>query len=643
MCGIAGAVGLVDQAVLGGVQRMHERQIHRGPDAEGFWSEAGGPAARSVAFAHRRLAIIDLSEGGRQPMRDPATGNVVCFNGEIYNFQELRPLLEAAGCVFRSASDTEVLLHAYAVWGPGCVERFRGMFAFALWDARRREVFLARDRVGIKPLYLARVRRGEGETVLFASELRALLASGLVSRRLSPSGLATYLWNGFVVGPETMIRDVRELPAGSWLRLADDGRVLAERRYWRLPGAEAAPSTLEALERTLEDAVRLRLLSDVPLGVFLSGGIDSSALAALATRVGTSKIRTFNVAFDEAEYDESSHARQVAQALGTEHHEIRLSQARFRELFEPALGSLDQPTFDGINTYFVSRAVREAGMTVALSGAGGDELFGGYRTFAEVPRAARWSRRLAPLPRALGAAAARALARVLTGPPGEVPPQTRWGKPADVLAARGELVDAYQVSYALFSREFSGELAAFPEPADVRFGLPRERRAALQGALRTRAPLQAVSDLELTCFIGERLLRDTDTTSMAVALEVRVPLLDHVVIETAAGLDTASRYLPLGRKQALRRVGLRGLDPALFERPKSGFVLPLDRWIRDAAHGEVDAALSDRAQCEAAGLRPDAVGRLWRAYRAGAPGLYWSRIWAVFTLLRWTREQGASL
>jgi asparagine synthase (glutamine-hydrolysing) len=643
MCGIAGAVGLVDQAVQAGVQRMHERQRHRGPDADGVWSEAGAPGERTLVFAHRRLAIIDLSEGGRQPMADPATGNVVCFNGEIYNFQELRPPLEQAGCVFRSASDTEVILHAYAVWGPACVERFRGMFAFALWDARRREVFLARDRVGIKPLYLASVERGGARTLLFASELRALLASGLVPARLSPAGLATYLWNGFVVGPGTLVRDVRELPAGSWLRVADDGRVLEERRFWSLPEAQPGASSLEALEHALEDAVRLRLLSDVPLGVFLSGGIDSSALAALATRVGTSKIQTFNVAFDEAEYDESSHARRVAQALGTEHHEIRLSQPRFRELFEPALASLDQPTFDGINTYFVSRAVREAGMTVALSGAGGDELFGGYRSFSEVPRAARWSRRLAAVPAPLAGAVARALARIVTGKPGEVPPQTRWGKAGDALAARGRLVDAYQVSYALFTREFASELAGFAAPADVAFGLPGARRDGLLRRAGAGPALQDVSDLELTFFVGERLLRDTDTTSMAVALEARVPLLDHVVIETAAGLDTETRYRPLGRKQALRRIGLRGLDPALFERPKSGFVLPLDRWIRDAAHGEVDATLSDRAQCEAAGLRPDAVGRLWRAYRAGAPGLYWSRVWALFTLLRWTREQGASL
>jgi asparagine synthase (glutamine-hydrolysing) len=645
MCGIAGAVGLVDEAVRAALRRTHDRQAHRGPDADGLWfeSDAGQGAAASVAFAHRRLAIIDLSEHGRQPMADPRTGNVVCFNGEIYNFRELRPELEAAGCRFRSECDTEVLLHAYAVWGPACVTRLRGMFAFALWDAQRREVFLARDRVGIKPLYLTELVRGTERTVLFASELRALLASGLVEARLAPGALATYLWNGFVIGPDSLIQGVRELPRGCTLRLAADGRVLEERRYWRFPPPAAGTGTAAEVERALEDAVRLRLVSDVPLAVFLSGGIDSSAVTALAARVGTSKIRTFNLAFDESEYDESEHARRVARAVGTQHDEVHLSPARFREQLEPALASLDQPTVDGINTYFVSRAVREAGITVALAGTGGDELFGGYRTFAEVPRAARWARRLAPLPEPLRAGMARALTRLLSGRAGEVPPQTRWGKAADVLGTAGCLTDAYQVSYALFSRSFLGELSRSRAPAAAPWGLPPARRAALVAETQGLGELEAVSHLEMNCFLAERLLRDTDSTSMAVALEVRVPLIDHHVIESAARLPSEARYRPLGRKQLLRAAALRDLDPALFERPKTGFVLPLEPWIQDAARAEVDAAFASRAQCEAVGLCPDTVGRLWRAYQAGAPGLYWSRVWSLFTLLHWTRAQGASL
>jgi len=643
MCGIAGAVGAVDDLVLDALGRMHDRQRHRGPDAEGLWNEHSSGGARGVAFAHRRLAIIDLSPLGRQPMHDAATGNVICFNGEIYNFVELRAELESRGHVFRSASDTEVILHAYTAWGHECVSRLRGMFAFALWDARRREVLLARDRLGKKPLYFADLPRPDGRLVLFASEVRSLLASGLIERRLSPLALETYLWNGFVVGPQTIVSGVRELPAASTLIVRADGTAEETRRYWDLPQARPGTTDLGQLDSELESAVRMRLVSDVPLGVFLSGGIDSSAITALAARGGGAKLRTFNISFDEAEFDESRQARAVANALGTEHTEIRLTEARFRELLEPALSSLDQPTFDAINTYFVSRAVREAGITVALSGAGGDELFGGYRSFVDAPLAARWSGRLGFLPDVATRAIARATVRAMMGRSGDVPPQTRWGKLADALACRGNLVDSYQVSYALFSSDFLRELCRLPLRDDVTRGLPEARSRALGERIRSSGSLGAVSLLELALFLGERLLRDTDTTSMAVSLEVRAPLVDHRVVETAAGLSEACRFAPLGRKQALRDTALASLDPGLFERPKSGFELPLGRWIRAAATGEVDSALQDATRCESVGLEPRTVARLWRAFRDGGPGLYWSRIWVLFTLLHWAQRERVAL
>ena len=639
MCGIAGAVGAIDDETLAALGRMHNRQRHRGPDADGRWQQLESDGTRGAAFAHRRLAIIDLSPLGRQPMTDSETGNVVCYNGEIYNFADLREELAALGRVFRSASDTEVILHAYASWGRACVTRFRGMFAFALWDAKSREVLLARDRLGKKPLYLAELQRPNGRVVLFASEVRALLASGLLERRLSPAALESYLWNGFVVGPQTIVRDIRELPAATTLTLDDDGRSGAPWRYWELPLSAPAPTDLVELEAELEAAVRMRLVSDVPLGIFLSGGIDSSAITALAARAGGAKLRTFNISFDEPEFDESRAAREVSRALGTEHSDIRLDEARFRAQLEPALASLDQPTFDAINTYFVSRAVREAGITVALSGAGGDELFGGYRSFVDVPRAMRWSRVLAPLPNAATHAAASVLARVLLGRAGEVPPQTRWGKLADALACRGNVVDAYQVSYALFTTDFLRELSGDSTDASVTRGLPSARHHALCERLRSARVLPALSALELSFFVGERLLRDTDATSMAVSLEARVPLLDHRVVELAAGLPDHLRYAPLGRKRALRQTALRALDPAIFERPKAGFELPLGRWLRAAATGEVDAALTDPQRCESVGLRPEAVARLWRAFRSGSPGLYWSRVWAIFALLHWARQE----
>jgi asparagine synthase (glutamine-hydrolysing) len=359
-------------------------------------------------------------------------------------------------------------------------------------------------------------------------------------------------------------------------------------------------------------------------------------------RAASGPVRTFTVAFDESEFDESSSARAVAARLGTEHSELRLSQQVFRRELDAALDCLDQPSFDAINTYFVSRAVREAGVTVALAGTGGDELFGGYASFRDLPRLARASRMAGALPRALVRAGARGLARARMGPSGDVAPQTRWGKLGAALELRGALLELYQLSYSLFVPDFLAELrpeALTAAPA----GLPTERGRELAERIRGEPPLHAIALLELASFIGERLLPDTDAASMAVALEARVPLLDHVVVETVASVPQTERFEPLGRKQLLRRLALADLDPALLDRPKAGFQLPLGLWCRSLLAPELEATLHDRAACEAAGLDPSAVARLWSAFRAGAPGIFWSRVWALFVLLRWCRRNRAAL
>lgn len=643
MCGIAGAVGSLDDRVLRAVAAASESQAHRGPDADGFWQSdprEGAAARPGAAFAHRRLAIIDLSRDGIQPMHDPVTGNTVCFNGEIYNFRSLRAELEAEGSVFTTKTDTEVILKAYARWGDACLTRLRGMFAFALWDARTRRTLLARDRLGIKPLYVADLG-GTTRVLQFASEVRALLAGGLVSARIDPRGLETYLWNGFVTGPCTLIQGIRSLGRGCRMWVSDTGEILEEERFWTLPAPGNGDA--ERLGCVLTEAVELHLTSDVPLGVFLSGGIDSSVLAALATKASRCRIRTFNISFDEAEYDESLHAREVAEQLQTDHVEIRLTQERFARDLHDSLASLDQPTFDGINTYFVSRAVREAGITVALSGAGGDELFGGYRSFVDIPRASRWARSLAAFPEPLLRGLAAGVARAKLGRAGSVPPQTRWGKLGDALSTRGRLMDLYQVSYGLFSSSFIEELRASPASGETDFGLTNERRAELAAALYGVGELQSISLLELACFVGERLLRDTDTTSMANSLEVRVPLLDHEVVEAATAVASDARYQPLGRKQLLRDIGLGGLDRSQFERKKAGFELPLEPWSKASLSGEIESCFGDATRMAAVGVDPTAVGRLWSAYKSGAPGLYWSRIWALFVLADWATRQRASL
>jgi asparagine synthase (glutamine-hydrolysing) len=643
VCGIAGAVGSIDDAVVRAVERMSDAEIHRGPDSNGSWSSELSQGGRGVALAHRRLAIIDLSEDARQPMTDADSGNVIVFNGEIYNFQSLRRELEREGACFRSSSDTEVVLKAYAHWGEGSISRLRGMFAFALWNAKQRTVLLARDRLGIKPLYLARVRGVVGARVLlFASELRALLASRFVDREADPVGLASYVWNGFVVGPRTIVKDIELLPAATYLVVDPELETTVPHRYWSLPVSAAASTDARELAEQLTTAVQTHLISDVPLGIFLSGGIDSSAVAALAVRSGNRLISTFNIGFDEAGYDESANARAVARALGTDHHELRLTRGTFARELPAALASLDQPTFDGINTYFVSRAVREAGLTVALAGTGGDELFGGYHSFRDVPWAAGWSRRLSWLPAdVLRALAATAVGTATAG--AAVPAQTRWGKLGDVLASRGELLETYQVSTALFSSTFTRELLRIDVDGALHMGLPTRVADELRGLVGGSRPLSGLSILELRCFLGERLLRDTDTASMASSLEVRVPFIDHEVVSAACAIREDRRFMPLGKKQLLREIALGDLDPALFDRPKSGFVLPIDHWARDVLKAEMTAAFADRAFCEAAGLDPRAVGSLWTAFLERSRGIHWSRVWAIYVLGWWCREYGVNV
>jgi asparagine synthase (glutamine-hydrolysing) len=639
VCGVAGAVGLIDSRIVDAVDAMHGAQRHRGPDGEGTWSSLQRADGVGVVLAHRRLAIIDISDAGHQPMVDLGLGNVVSFNGEIYNYREIRTELAQRGIHCTSQSDTEVLLRAYGAFGSECVKRFRGMFAFAIWDPTAGKLFLARDRLGIKPLYVYTLTHPNGQrTVLFASELRALLASNCVPRKLRSDPLAGYMWNGFVNGDQSIVAGIELLPAGHTAEISASEPSFRPRPFWELPRDGGSNQDPSALRETLAEAVRLRLVSDVPLGIFLSGGIDSSVVASMARQAGGAGLRTFTITFDEPEYDESRHARAVAQSLGTEHQEIRLGHQQFREQLDTALSSIDQPTFDAINTYFVSRAVREAGITVALAGTGGDELFGGYTSFSNLPRMRAGSAVAGRLPARLRAAAAALVTRLRFRSKAEVAPQTRWGKLRDILDARGDLLELYQIAYALYTRDFVSQLLrSGPLPPHF-IGLCGEREHALRRRIADYPSLHAISTLELASFIEQRLLRDTDAASMAVSLEVRVPLLDHRFVEETAKMAPRRRFEPLGRKQLLREIGLSTLDPAIFERPKSGFVLPLDRWCREGLKTRVAEVLHDRTACERAGLAPDAVARLWRAFSSGAPGMYWSRVWTPFILVNWCEQ-----
>jgi asparagine synthase (glutamine-hydrolysing) len=617
---------------------MSDAMLHRGPDAGGIWASEPDESGSGVLLAHRRLSILDLSPAGAQPMVDLVTGHTIVFNGEIYNFRDLRDRLAGEGQSFGSTGDTAVMLRALGLHGARAVPWLRGMFAFACFDPKQRRLLLARDPLGIKPLYVARnEKRSGGWSVAFASELRALLASGLIEApRLNPQAVASCVWNGFVVGPDTAVKGIELLWPGRLVELDCSGREIRAEDFWSIPDRSPAPTMSEAeLSRRLQESLKLHLTSDVPVAVFLSGGIDSSVMASLAQQASETPVHTFTLAFEEQELNEGPIARRIAAAIGTDHHEVVLTQGHFAANLEAALDSLDQPTFDGLNAYYMSQAIRSAGFKVALSGTGGDELFGGYSSFRDLPVLHRWSQRASFVPRELQAAAASLATWPLRRSGGAVPPQTRWAKLPDMVRRGDDLLSLYQMAYALFLPGFLDDLLAPGMAATLADGLPPPMRHRLAGETRNRGPLSAISVMEQRLFLGERLLRDNDVASMASSLEQRVPLVDQVLFESVDRLPEAARFHPLGRKAVLRRIGLAGLDPALFERPKSGFVLPFDRWIREGLRDVMDATLRDPEQIAPVGLDPAVVARLWQAFLDGAPGMYWSRVWSLYVLIRW--------
>ena len=633
MCGITAAIGSIYPKILKATEQINDAQFHRGPDSGGFWSSINDQE-KGVALAHRRLAILDLTSQGSQPMVDKITGNVITYNGEIYNHRELRQELEKKGIKFYSDCDTEVILAGYRVWGENVLDYLRGMFSFVIWNAQENYAFCARDRLGIKPFYYSSVQNNDCNTLLIASEVKALLASNLIERKLDKESLENYLWNGFVISPNTIIEKIFSLPAGYKMIINLDGEIKRCESYWSMSKPEINPTSVEALEQELKEAVKMRLMSDVPVGVFLSGGVDSSVVAALSVQADIGTIKTFNLSFEEVEYDESIYARQVANSLGTEHINVELSQSQFSAQLGDALESLDQPTFDGLNTYYISRAVSEIGIKVVLSGAGGDELFGGYRSFREIPLALKINNYLSKIPRFLRQNLLTQVTQWNQGRGGNFPAQTRWGKLEDLLSTNG-VANTYQVFYSLFTQNFQCQLLDKKDCQNISYGLTDFYQEKFKESLQNEPILNAISDLELAIFLGERLLRDTDATSMANSLEIRLPLIDHKVVNLVRGQTVSNRFYPLEKKYFLRNLMTDQLDTQLFERPKSGFVMPIEKWCRQGLKDEISQTFADQARLAKIGINADAVNALWKAFLDESPGLYWSRIWSIYILCWW--------
>ncbi|HEV2733539.1 MAG TPA: asparagine synthase (glutamine-hydrolyzing) [Longimicrobiaceae bacterium] len=618
MCGIAGAFG--PGRTGDPVARMAGALSHRGPDDSGFAELRAPGGARGGTLVHRRLSILDLSSAGHQPMRTPDGRYTLVYNGEIYNFQALRAELEAEGERFASHSDSEVLLLGWARHGRAFLPRLRGMFAFAVWDERTGTGALVRDPFGIKPLYLAEA----GGALLFASEVRAVLASGLVPRVLSAGGVRSFLATGSVAEPFTAVEGVTALPAGTVLEVSvRDGRLRAghPEAYGPDPlaGGHApldrrrAPG---AVREALREAVAHHLVSDVPVGFFLSGGIDSSAVVALAAEAGQGEMNTFTVTFAEERFSEAAPARLVAERFGTRHHEIPLSAARLLEALPEAFAAMDQPSIDGLNTYVVSRAVRERGIKVVLSGLGGDELFAGYPSFHR----ASWLSGISRVPATLRRMAAQPVGR-MAGARGE--------KLELLLSGGSPAESAYRASRALFGER---QVAALAGRGAAAVG------PAAPGGLSL---LQQVSWHEVTGYMRNTLLRDSDWFSMAHGLELRVPFVDTGVAAAAMRVEDRLK-LRRGLSKPVLLDAVKDLLPReVWDRPKQGFTLPFEGWMRGELRAEVDAQLQPAA-LRAAGLAPEAARGLWGGYLAGT-GVSWSRPWALYTLLRWAARHGLRL
>jgi asparagine synthase (glutamine-hydrolysing) len=636
MCGICGAITWGEDNPAALVRRMTPTMVHRGPDDEGYF-EAG-----RLALGMRRLSIIDI-ERGHQPIFNEDGSVAVLLNGEIYNFRELKDHLWDRGHTFSTRSDSEVVAHAYEEWGADCVHHLQGMFALAVFDHRYRyggeegTLFLARDRFGIKPLYY---HQDGNSQFVFASEVRTLLASGAVPKRVSRSALESFLLFGSVSEPETLVDGVFSLPPGHCLtiRLGDEGTASSPECYWSVGHAAAtnghgnpdAKQATRAVRELLEASVSRHLIADVPVGVFLSSGIDSTSLAALASRA-VGGVHTFTVGFPEQEFSETKLAERTAIQLGTDHRELLLDSNDLLARLPNAVASLDQPSIDGVNTYFVSSAARQAGLKVALSGLGGDEVFGGYSSFRRTPHYQKIASLGGRIPDGLRSAMTAAFSGASEGiAPGDAARKIAalWNQPES-------LPDPYFFSRALFTPTQVRALLAAESAGLGEFRWWNWLSESAQQARKLDA-FTAVSCMETQSYLVNTLLRDTDSMSMAHSLEVRVPFLDHELVEFVARLPESLK-LRKGVPKSLLIAALEDLLPKeVVNQTKRGFTFPWSTWLKGPLRRTVEKGLDEFSGPLEAALKVDQVRDIWHSYLDGHTS--WSRPWSLFVLNEWAKR-----
>jgi asparagine synthase (glutamine-hydrolysing) len=620
MCGIAGIASPdPNPQYMAVAEKMAASIRHRGPDSSAV-QDFG-----TCVLANTRLAIVDLTERGRMPMCNEDSTVWITYNGECYNADELRPQLVSKGHHFRSTTDTEIIVHLYEEYGERCVEYLRGMFAFAIWDTRDKKLLLARDRLGIKPLYYFI----DPQRIIFGSEMKAILASGLVARKLDPAGIRAYLQLGHIPAPWTAVQNVKPLDPGH-IGVWQNGKFRTS-RYWQIPSSttahenETPQKIVENLRELLVESSRQQLMSDVPIALFLSGGIDSAVLGSLMQYAGADKITALTIGFEEKTFDESESSERTAELLGISRRVIRLPASHMTDSLDHAFWAMDQPTVDGLNAYWISRAAAEAGFKVAFSGQGGDELFGGYQSIEWFDRFYHWADWLRPVPRSVG----RGLLDHRQLP-------FRWRKLSYLVGCDDPFVAAQLAVRVLF---LESDVHALLSPALAASNGTSEAATHIQSWARetTGQNLQErVAFLDFPAHLEARLLRDGDAMSMAHSLEVRPVLLDHAIVEYVMGLPSALRL----QKKQLLLDAMQGILPealhcTLRNRPKRTFTFPFTRWIGNDLRSAISKTFDPERLALAGVLEPSAVHSLWQRYLRNPDSVGWSRLWTVFVLARW--------
>lgn len=616
MCGLSGILNLKQQPadeVM--IRRMSDCLSHRGPDADGFFIE------QEIALGHRRLSIIDLSEEANHPLKDPTGRYILMFNGEIYNYREVKAALP--DYPFTTHGDSEVILAAYIKWGPACLSRLAGMFVIILWDRERRELFIARDRMGVKPLYFFR----NEEYFLFASEIRALLKSGIVAARVNPQAVDDFLSFQSVGLPQSIIQGIYQLEAGTYL-LIKDGKI-SETTYWDITAARAdfdfsdKQRVQQHLYRLLKQAVERRLISDVPLGAFLSGGIDSSAVVGLMAAASTEPVNTFNIGFDEKEFDESGYAGMIAKKFNTRHTQIKLHPTVFLDELRNALDSMDTPTGDGVNTYVVSKKIRQSGLIVALSGVGGDELFAGYPFFAQYYKLRKWKSSWA-LTSPLRKLAARFI---------RVNGSSRKDRIRQLLELRGlSIAECYPVSRQIISPDLIEQLTTHRLPPYTMTAVQLKAKAA---AIERFPLLSQVSIADYLGYTQHTLLKDTDQMSMAVSLEVREPFFDHDLVEFVLNIPDELKYPAYPKSLLVESLGDL-LPPEIVHRRKQGFTFPWKVWMKNELRSFCDERIQRLAERDF--IQGNAVKDRWQRFLKGDEAVRWMEIWLLVILEYWLEK-----